>query len=127
MGKDSSGVKQYMIRCGEEEKFLLIYAIFMLELIKGKTIVFVGDIDRSYRLKLFLEQFGIRSCVLNSELPVNSRIHVVEEFNKGVYDIIIASDEQDVIEGTKSRRRNKDAEEEMDEEAEKDEERTSKS
>ena len=112
--KDSSGVKQYMIRCGEEEKFLLIYAIFMLKLIKGKTIVFVGDIDRSYRLKLFLEQFGIRSCVLNSELPVNSRIHVVEEFNKGVYDIIIASDEQDVIEGTKSRRRNKDAEEELD-------------
>ena len=122
--KDSSGVKQYMIKCGEEEKFLLIYAIFMLKLIKGKTIVFVGDIDRSYRLKLFLEQFGIRSCVLNSELPVNSRIHVVEEFNKGVYDIIIASDEQDVIEGTKSRKSKKiaDNDEVEEEEAEKPEE-----
>lgn len=55
------------------------------------------DIDRCYRLKLFLEQFGIKSCILNSELPVNSRIHVVEEFNKNVYDIIIASDEYEII------------------------------
>jgi ATP-dependent RNA helicase DDX56/DBP9 len=95
--KGASDVAQYVVKCGEEEKFLLIYAIFMLKLIKGKTIVFVQDIDRCYRLKLFLEQFGIKSCVLNSELPVNSRIHVVEEFNKGVYDIIIASDEHEII------------------------------
>ena len=71
--------------------------IFKLKLIKGKCIIFIGDIDRCYRLKLFFEQFGIKSCVLNSELPVNSRIHVVEEFNKNVYDIIIASDEHEVL------------------------------
>ena len=86
-----------MNRCGEDEKFLLIYVMFKLKLIKGKCLVFVGDIDRCYRLKLYLEQFGTRSCVLNSELPVNSRIHVVEEFNKNVYDIIIASDEHEVL------------------------------
>jgi ATP-dependent RNA helicase DDX56/DBP9 len=57
----------------------------------------VSDIDRCYRLKLFLEQFGTKSCILNSELPVNSRIHVVDEFNKNVYDIIIASDEHEVL------------------------------
>lgn len=57
----------------------------------------MSDIDRCYRLKLFLEQFGTKSCILNSELPVNSRIHVVEEFNKNVYDIIIASDEHEVL------------------------------
>jgi ATP-dependent RNA helicase DDX56/DBP9 len=39
----------------------------------------------------------MKSCILNSELPVNSRIHVVEEFNKSVYDIIIASDEHEVL------------------------------
>ena len=83
--------------CAEDEKFLLVYVIFKLQLIKGKCIIFVGDVDRCYRLKLFFEQFGIRSCVLNSELPINSRIHVVEEFNKNVYDIIIASDEHEVL------------------------------
>lgn len=71
--------------------------IFKLKLIKGKCIVFVADIDRCYRLKLFLEQFGTRSCVLNSELPINSRTHVVEEFNKNVYDIIIATDENEIL------------------------------
>lgn len=108
--KDSSTVSQYVVRCAEEEKFLLIYAIFMLKLIKGKVIVFVGDIDRCYRLKLFLEQFGIKSCVLNSELPVNSRIHVVEEFNKNVYNIIIATDEQEVFSNESSSKGRKEAE-----------------
>ncbi len=94
---EGEGVQQYVVKCAEDEKFLLIYVIFKLKLITGKVIVFVQDIDRCYRLKLFLEQFGIKSCILNSELPVNSRIHVVEEFNKNVYDIIIASDEYEII------------------------------
>ena len=75
----------------------MAFVIFKLKLIKGKCILFVADIDRSYRLKLFLEQFGVKGCVLNSELPVNSRCHVVDEFNKNVYDIIIASDENEVL------------------------------
>ncbi|KAI5781207.1 ATP-dependent RNA helicase dbp9 [Geopyxis carbonaria] len=91
------GVKQFTVQCAEDEKFLLLYVIFKLKLIKGKVIVFVVDIDRCYRIKLFLEQFGIRSCVLNSELPLNSRLHIVDEFNKGVYDIIIATDENEVL------------------------------
>ncbi|KAG9536413.1 ATP-dependent RNA helicase DBP9, partial [Aureobasidium melanogenum] len=95
--KEQSALTQYVVKCGEDEKFLLIYAIFMLKLIKGKCIVFVSDIDRCYRLKLFLEQFGIKSCILNSELPVNSRLHVVDEFNRGVYDIIIASDDSEIV------------------------------
>jgi ATP-dependent RNA helicase DDX56/DBP9 len=96
------GVSQYVVKCAEDEKFLLSYVIFKLHLIKGKCIIFVSDVDRSYRLKLFLEQFGIRSCVLNSELPVNSRIHVVQEFNKGVYNNIIAADDQEALGGVAS-------------------------
>ncbi|KAF8473980.1 P-loop containing nucleoside triphosphate hydrolase protein [Kalaharituber pfeilii] len=91
------GLRQFVVRCAEDEKFLLLYVIFKLKLIKGKSIVFVGDIDRCYRVRLFLEQFGIRACVLNSELPVNSRLHIVDQFNKNVYDIIIATDENEVM------------------------------
>ncbi|KAG9246726.1 P-loop containing nucleoside triphosphate hydrolase protein [Calycina marina] len=94
---EGEGVSQYVVKCAEDEKFLLIYVIFKLNLVKGKFIIFVADIDRCYRLKLYLEQFGTKSCILNSELPINSRIHVVEEFNKGVYDIIIASDEHELL------------------------------
>lgn len=86
---------QYSVRCSEVDKFLLTYIILKLHLIKGKCIIFVNDIDRCYRVKLFLEQFSIKSCVLNSELPLNSRYHTVQEFNKGVYDYIIATDEDE--------------------------------
>ncbi|KAL1296622.1 hypothetical protein AAFC00_000111 [Neodothiora populina] len=115
--QDTGRLDQYVVKCGEDEKFLLIYAIFKLQLVKGKCIVFVDNIDRCYRLKLFLEQFGVKSCILNSELPVNSRIHVVEEFNRNVYDIIIASDENEVVGSEeKSRKRRKVEEVEEDEE-----------
>ena len=58
-----------------------------------KSLIFVNSIEKCYKLKLFLEQFGIKSCTLNSELPVKSRYHIVEEFNRGIYDYLIATDE----------------------------------
>ncbi|KAF7355559.1 ATP-dependent RNA helicase dbp9 [Mycena sanguinolenta] len=90
---EAANLSQYAVRCTEADKFLLTYVILKLKLIKGKCILFVNDVERSYRLKLFLEQFSIKSCVLNSELPLNSRYHTVQEFNKGVYEYIIATDE----------------------------------
>ncbi|KDQ18941.1 hypothetical protein BOTBODRAFT_28422 [Botryobasidium botryosum FD-172 SS1] len=90
---EAANLSQYYVRCSEVDKFLLTYVILKLKLVQGKCILFVNDVDRCYRLKLFLEQFSIKSCVLNSELPINSRFHIVQEFNKGVYDYIIATDE----------------------------------
>jgi ATP-dependent RNA helicase DDX56/DBP9 len=84
---------QYHIRCEKDDKYLLIFAMLKLNLVQGKTLIFVNDINSCYKLKLFLEQFGIRSCVLNSELPYNSRQHIVDEFNRGVYEYMIATDE----------------------------------
>lgn len=109
---NDESVSQFVVKCGEDDKFLILFAVFKLKLVTGKCIVFVSDVDRCYRAKLFLEQFGIKSCVLNSELPVNCRIHVVEEFNKGVYDIIIASDENEIIgdESSKKQKKTEDVE-----------------
>uniref|UniRef100_A0A3Q3GMC7 Probable ATP-dependent RNA helicase DDX56 n=1 Tax=Labrus bergylta TaxID=56723 RepID=A0A3Q3GMC7_9LABR len=97
---DSSQLQQYSIKCEEEDKFLLIYTLLRLRLVQGKTLVFVGAVERSYRLKLFLEQFGIPACVLNSELPVHSRCHIITQFNQGFYDYIIATDEQSLADPT---------------------------
>lgn len=95
----STNLTQYYVRTSETDKFLLTYVLLKLKLIKGKCLLFVNDVDRSYRLKLFLEQFGVKACVLNSELPLNSRYHIVQEFNKGVYDYIIATDEGGAVDG----------------------------
>lgn len=91
---ESNQLTQYHVQCDEEEKFLLMYALLKLKLIRGKMILFVNTVDRCYKLKLYLEQFGISSCVLNSELPVRCRCNVVAQFNDGLYDIIIAADER---------------------------------
>jgi ATP-dependent RNA helicase DDX56/DBP9 len=91
---EQENLKQFTIELSsQEDKFLLTYVILKLGLLKGKLLIFVNEVDRAYRLKLFLEQFGIRSCVVNAELPLASRHHIVEEFNKGVYDLLIASDQ----------------------------------
>ena len=91
---DAERLAQYYFRCvTKDDKFLLIYALFKLRLVRGRTIVFVNTVDGAYRLRMFLEQVGVRSCVLNSQLPHSSREHVVASFNKGLYDTVVAVDE----------------------------------
>ncbi len=95
----SAQLTQYQIKIEEEDKFVLIYALFKLKLVQGKSIIFVNSVDRCYKIKLYLEQFQIPVCVLNSELPVATRCHIVGQFNQGIYDIIVASDERFLDEG----------------------------
>lgn len=52
----------------------------------------MNDVNKCYRLKLFLQQFYIPTAVLNAEIPLNSRNHILEEFNKGIFTYLIASD-----------------------------------
>lgn len=94
--EETDSLTQYVVKCSEFEKFLFTFVIVKLKLIKGKILLFVNDIDRCYKLKLFLEQFSVKACVLNSELPLNSRYHIVEEFNRGIYDYLIATDESEL-------------------------------
>ncbi len=57
-----------------------------------QSLFFVNSVERCFRLKLFLEQFSISSAVLNAELPANSRYHILQQFNRGVFDYLIATD-----------------------------------
>nr|CAD1827528.1 unnamed protein product [Ananas comosus var. bracteatus] len=62
-------------------------------LLAGKVLIFVNSIDMAFRLRLFLEKFKIRSVVLNAELPQNSQLHILEEFNAGLFGILIVTDD----------------------------------
>lgn len=64
---------------------------------KGKGLFFVNSTDGGYRLKLFLEQFHIRSSVLNAELPLLSRMSIIDQFNAGNFDYLIATDESSTM------------------------------
>ena len=56
-----------------------------------KVLVFVSSADAAVRLRLFLYKFGVPTCALHGELPANSRTHILQEFNRGVYDFMVAA------------------------------------
>jgi len=91
--KGSGHLTQFHLELPRKDKNLVIYVFLKLGLLKGKGIFFVNSTDGGYRLKLFLEQFHIRSSVLNAELPFRSRLNIIEQFNVGNFDYLIATDE----------------------------------
>ncbi|CAH9102043.1 unnamed protein product [Cuscuta epithymum] len=85
-------VQQFSISCSSSDKFVQILALLKFELVQKRILIFTNSIDMSFRLKLFFEQFGIKAAVLNAELPQNSRLHILEEYNAGLFDYLIATD-----------------------------------
>jgi superfamily II DNA/RNA helicase len=92
-GGEAGGLTQFFLRTPGEDKFLALLSLFRLRLIGGRTLVFTNALDTCYRLKQLLDKFGIPSATLNAELPVRSRASVIEQFNRGLFDILIATDE----------------------------------
>lgn len=84
---------QFYLNVPTKDRYLVLYVFLKLGLLKGKGLFFVNTIDGGYRLKLFLEQFHIRSAVLNAELPLKSRLNIIEHFNVGNFDYLIATDD----------------------------------
>mmetsp|Transcript_13452 Transcript_13452/g.16314 ORF Transcript_13452/g.16314 Transcript_13452/m.16314 type:complete len:474 (+) Transcript_13452:167-1588(+) len=103
-GKKKEGnLSQFYLTLPSSDKNLVLYVFLKLGLLKGKGLFFVNSTDGGYRLKLFLEQFHIRSAVLNAELPLRSRLNIIEQFNVGNFDYLIATDESTDAAGTKSK------------------------
>nr|CCA25813.1 DEAD/DEAH box RNA helicase putative [Albugo laibachii Nc14] len=86
-------LQQFYLRIPPKDKELLLYALLKLGLLHGKILFFVNVTASAYRLKLFFEQFHIKSAVLNAEMPHNSRKHILQEYNRGLFDNLIATDE----------------------------------
>ncbi|RCN35378.1 DEAD/DEAH box helicase [Ancylostoma caninum] len=95
---DVDQLTQYQITClDDNERFAILVSMFKLRLIVGKTIIFVNDTNRCYLTSLVLRAFGLKSCILNSSMPANSRFHVINQYNNGACDIVIASDAIDAF------------------------------
>ncbi|BDA46069.1 ATP-dependent RNA helicase dbp9 [Coccomyxa sp. Obi] len=86
-------IDHFYIACDRADKLLHTMVMLKLGMVRKKVLLFVNTINAGYRLKLFLEAFGIRSAVINAELPLNSRHHILQEFNKGIFDYLIATDD----------------------------------
>uniref|UniRef100_M4BKX7 RNA helicase n=1 Tax=Hyaloperonospora arabidopsidis (strain Emoy2) TaxID=559515 RepID=M4BKX7_HYAAE len=92
-GATDGKLQQFYLPVKAADKDLLLYALLRLGVVSGKVIFFVNSTPAAYRLKLFFEQFVIKSAVLNAKLPHNSRQHIIEGFNRGLFDYLIATDD----------------------------------
>mmetsp|Transcript_8291 Transcript_8291/g.9650 ORF Transcript_8291/g.9650 Transcript_8291/m.9650 type:complete len:692 (+) Transcript_8291:120-2195(+) len=117
-GTGDGHLTQFYLQLPRKDKNLVIYVFLKLGLLKGKGIFFVKSTDGGYRLKLFLEQFHIRSSILNAELPFRSRLNIIEQFNVGNFDYLIATDES--TDATDTDEENESGDENDDDDVEKD-------
>jgi ATP-dependent RNA helicase DDX56/DBP9 len=120
--KSKGNLVQFFLECSDDDKFLILYVFLKLGLLQGKGLIFVNDVNKCYRLKLFLQQFFISSAVLNAEVPVNSRTHIIEEYNHGIFNYLIASDAAVDKGGDDDESSDEEEEEQEDEEDDEDEE-----
>lgn len=75
------------------ERLLHLLAMLRLGLVQRKVLIFVNSADIGMKVKLFLDAFGIKAAVIHAELPLNSRHHILQQFNKGLFDYLIATDD----------------------------------
>ena len=75
------------------EKLLRLLTLLKYGLINTKVLIFVNSSDCGMRCRLFLEAFGIRCSELHAGMPLNSRNHALQQFSKGLFDYLIATDD----------------------------------
>ena len=75
------------------ERLLRLLTMLKYGLVERKVLVFVNTADFGMRTRLFLDAFGIRCCELHAEMPLNTRNHVLQQYNKGLFDYMIATDD----------------------------------
>merc|ERR1712008_85848 len=112
-------LSQFYFVCKKGDKYLILYTLLKLQLLQGKKLMFVKNIDSAYRMKIFLERFSINSAVLNAELTFASRQNIIQAFNQGVVDLLIATD-AGLVDDSPPELADAQAEEDQDEEEEED-------
>ncbi|OHS94712.1 DEAD/DEAH box helicase family protein [Tritrichomonas foetus] len=91
----ASLLSHFYVIISEEHSYEVLMHLLKNNSVGRRILLFVNSTSRGYKIRLFLERFGIKSSVLNAQLPVASRIHILNEFNRGSIDVLVAIDEGD--------------------------------
>eukprot|EP00756_Hemistasia_phaeocysticola_P000501 Hpha_TRINITY_DN10351_c0_g2::TRINITY_DN10351_c0_g2_i1::g.116174::m.116174/K14810/DDX56, DBP9; ATP-dependent RNA helicase DDX56/DBP9 len=90
----SGRVDQSYVVCSDDgDRYCFLWALVRLGYVPGRVLVFVDSVLKAYKVQMFLERFGVAAAVLNHDVPVNSRNHIVSQFNTGHFSFLIATDE----------------------------------
>ncbi|EPY28149.1 ATP-dependent RNA helicase DDX56/DBP9 [Angomonas deanei] len=89
----SSALKQYYLVANDIcHHHTLLYALYRLKLIEGKTLIFVNGDEETYRLQHFLEMMGVGTLVYDSSLPLNVRLDTLRRFQSGQVTTLVCTD-----------------------------------
>jgi len=85
-------LSQFHMKCHKDDKSLILYTLLKLQLISGKTLMFVKSVEAAYRMKILLERFSINCAVLNADLPHKTRQDIIQAFNQSLVELLVATD-----------------------------------
>lgn len=89
----ASTLKQYYVVATDDcHAHTILFSLFRLNLVQGKTLLFVDEEPETYMVQHFLEQLGIASVVYDTSLPVNVRLDMIRRFQKGDVATLICTD-----------------------------------
>jgi ATP-dependent RNA helicase DDX56/DBP9 len=73
-------------------RMIIVYVLFKLKFLSGKTLILVKNIDEVFKFQLFLERIGVKSFqIYNPEDPKNLRYYNLTIFNTGVLSILVST------------------------------------
>ncbi|RNF12466.1 ATP-dependent RNA helicase [Trypanosoma rangeli] len=82
----------YLVATDECHQHTLLYALYRLGHIKGKTLIFVNEEETTYKVQSFLAQLGVEALVYDSNLPLNVRVDTLHRFQVGSVGTLVCTD-----------------------------------
>ncbi|CAM42199.1 putative ATP-dependent RNA helicase [Leishmania braziliensis MHOM/BR/75/M2904] len=82
----------YLVATDECHSHTLLFGLYRMALITGKTLIFVNDDEQTYRLQNFLEQLGVATLAYDANLPVNVRFDTLRRFQSGAVSTLVCTD-----------------------------------
>ncbi|KAG5492989.1 hypothetical protein JKF63_01570 [Porcisia hertigi] len=82
----------YLVATDECHSHTLLFGLYRMALITGKTLIFVNDDEQTYRLQNFLEQLGVATLAYDASLPINVRLDTLRRFQSGAVSTLVCTD-----------------------------------
>ena len=71
-------VADHAVLLCSEDRLVVVLALLKSGAMKGRGCMFVGHAQGAHRLRMFLDNFGVRAALCHDAMPVNAREHAVE-------------------------------------------------
>ncbi|EPS59885.1 hypothetical protein M569_14920, partial [Genlisea aurea] len=87
-------VSQYYISCVEDDKLCVLFRLWWTKILFENIVVFTNAMGRSYWLKHFFEQFGVKSEVISLGSPSTSHQKILDDFKDNLFTFLIVTDDK---------------------------------